>query len=280
MGCAAAAAAAAAAHMGWAHRLLCEQCHACLCRQTPPTHIRASAQAPHAAPPAHPLPPPPPQETGLVIKHVESWDVDPGTVVRSLLKPASRVPSSEWEVLMDAVSRGSAGDAWLAVSGRAAPLATALAVLSVALGLGLGDATPVRAPAGAARLLYVPPQPQPQPDDGNDGNPCVRLLRSVCGRVSLSNKPCALPRMRRGRCGPWALCPLPCCWLRSSQRSPSSWGRAARGAAGRCDATPAQRAHRPDAGSLGEAGLSSGHLLRRRHYCKHFYCLSKQHVLN
>ena len=32
------------------------------------------------------------QASGKVVKHIEAWDVEPGKVVRQLLKPSSRVP--------------------------------------------------------------------------------------------------------------------------------------------------------------------------------------------
>ena len=40
---------------------------------------------------------PPLQETGLVVKHIESWNVEPGAVVKSLLKPSAKKPSNSWE---------------------------------------------------------------------------------------------------------------------------------------------------------------------------------------
>ena len=40
---------------------------------------------------------PPLQETGLVVKHIESWNVEPSAVVKSLLKPSAKKPSNSWE---------------------------------------------------------------------------------------------------------------------------------------------------------------------------------------
>ena len=42
----------------------------------------------------HTSPPSPLQDTGLVVKHIESWDVEPGRVVRQLLKPSAKVPGT------------------------------------------------------------------------------------------------------------------------------------------------------------------------------------------
>ena len=35
------------------------------------------------------------QDTGLVVKHIESWDVEPARVVRQLLKPSASVPATQ-----------------------------------------------------------------------------------------------------------------------------------------------------------------------------------------
>jgi hypothetical protein len=42
------------------------------------------------------------QATGKVVKHIESWDVEPGKVVRQLLKPAAKTPRNRWETLFAA----------------------------------------------------------------------------------------------------------------------------------------------------------------------------------
>ena len=34
------------------------------------------------------------QESGRVVKHIEAWDVEPGRVVRSLIRPSLRVPTN------------------------------------------------------------------------------------------------------------------------------------------------------------------------------------------
>ena len=51
--------------------------------------------------------PAPVQDTGLVVEHVESWDADPAAVIRRLLKPSSKVPSSEVGGCLPAVVAGS-----------------------------------------------------------------------------------------------------------------------------------------------------------------------------
>ena len=53
--------------------------------------------------------------SGLVVKHIESWDVEPGRVVRQLLKPTAQVPSTFWEVLMSAVHDGDVAGIWFAL---------------------------------------------------------------------------------------------------------------------------------------------------------------------
>ena len=32
-----------------------------------------------------------------MVKHIESWNVEPGAVVKSLLKPSAKKPSNSWE---------------------------------------------------------------------------------------------------------------------------------------------------------------------------------------
>ncbi len=51
---------------------------------------RAGAAGRRAAASAHA----PAQDSGRVVKHIEAWDVDPGRVVRSLLRPAARMPTN------------------------------------------------------------------------------------------------------------------------------------------------------------------------------------------
>lgn len=55
------------------------------------------------------------QVTGLVVDHIESWDVEPGKVLRGLLKPSAAVPSNPWEVTFAALYSGNPWRVWLAV---------------------------------------------------------------------------------------------------------------------------------------------------------------------
>lgn len=71
------------------------------------------------------------QETGRVVKHIEMWDVEPGKVLKRLIRPAARTPTSRWETLMLSVHEGDIKGVWLAAS---APLLTASApVVGVSL---------------------------------------------------------------------------------------------------------------------------------------------------
>lgn len=45
-------------------------------------------------------------QTGLVIKHVEEWDVEAQKVIQQLLKPAGK-PTNDWERFMDSLARGA-----------------------------------------------------------------------------------------------------------------------------------------------------------------------------
>lgn len=41
-------------------------------------------------------------------KHIESWDVEPGKVLKRLLKPTAREPTTRWEKFMLALHDGNA----------------------------------------------------------------------------------------------------------------------------------------------------------------------------
>lgn len=48
------------------------------------------------------------QDSGRVSKHIESWDVEPSKVLKRLLKPTARTPSTRWEKSMLALHDGNA----------------------------------------------------------------------------------------------------------------------------------------------------------------------------
>ncbi|CAK0781517.1 hypothetical protein CVIRNUC_005393 [Coccomyxa viridis] len=56
------------------------------------------------------------EETGLVVKHIESWNVEPSAVVKSLLKPSAKKPSNSWEKFFKAVHDGHPGASWMAAA--------------------------------------------------------------------------------------------------------------------------------------------------------------------
>ena len=91
-----------------------------------------------------------PQDTGKVVKHIEAWDVEPGAVVRSLIRPSARMPTTPWEAFFSALDAGDPKGAWLAAS---RPLAKYYALPVVALSLLAklltGQGLPVR-----HRLLF------------------------------------------------------------------------------------------------------------------------------
>ncbi|CAL5221288.1 g3454 [Coccomyxa viridis] len=57
------------------------------------------------------------QETGLVVKHIESWNVEPGAVVKSLLNPSTKKPTTNWEKVFKGLHDGDPAGTWLAASG-------------------------------------------------------------------------------------------------------------------------------------------------------------------
>lgn len=56
------------------------------------------------------------KETGRVIEHIESWDVEPAAVVKSLLRPSSKAPANSWAKFFKAVDGGDAAGAWSAAT--------------------------------------------------------------------------------------------------------------------------------------------------------------------
>ena len=84
------------------------------------------------------------QETGRVVKHIESWDVEPSKVVQQLLKPASSKPESQAECFMLALSKKDAKGMWLSSADAALLLAAPLVALAVLLRATTGHGLPVR----------------------------------------------------------------------------------------------------------------------------------------
>ena len=81
------------------------------------------------------------QETGRVVKHIEMWDVEPGKVLKRLIRPAARTPTSRWETLMLSVHEGDIKGVWLAASApllvASAPVVGASLLIKLATGHGL-----------------------------------------------------------------------------------------------------------------------------------------------
>ena len=79
-----------------------------------------------------------------MVKHIEAWDVEPGAVVRSLIRPSARMPTTPWEAFFSALDAGDPKGAWLAAS---RPLAKYYALPVVGLSLLTkaltGDGLPV-----------------------------------------------------------------------------------------------------------------------------------------
>jgi hypothetical protein len=83
-------------------------------------------------------------ERGLVVRHLERWDVAPAKVVGQLLRPANKLPANQWEVLAMSLSEGDARGVWYATSAATvkltAPLAGGLLLWHAAGGAGQGVA--------------------------------------------------------------------------------------------------------------------------------------------
>ena len=84
------------------------------------------------------------QETGRVVEHIEMWDVEPGKVLKRLLKPASKTPSSRWETFMLSVHEGDIQGVWLAASAPILKYSAPLVGVSLLTKALTGHGLPVR----------------------------------------------------------------------------------------------------------------------------------------
>jgi hypothetical protein len=94
--------------------------------------------------------------TNLVVEHIESWDVKPGAVVKSLLKPSAKIPTSNWDVLFNSIHDGDLTGIWLASSTNVIKLTGAVLALSLVSKITTGDgldAWPVAAAGLVAGLV-------------------------------------------------------------------------------------------------------------------------------
>ena len=77
------------------------------------------------------------------MKHIEMWDVEPGKVLKRLLKPASKTPSSRWETFMLSVYEGDIKGVWLAASAPALKLSAPVVGVSLVTKVLTGHGLPV-----------------------------------------------------------------------------------------------------------------------------------------
>jgi len=92
--------------------------------------------------------------TNLVIEHIESWDVKPGAVVKTLLKPSAKIPTSNWDVLFNSIHDGDVAGIWLASSSNVTKVTGAVVALSVVLKLVTGEGLDAW-PLAAAGLVAI-----------------------------------------------------------------------------------------------------------------------------
>ena len=85
----------------------------------------------------------PVQDTGRVVKHLEEWDVEPGRVLKRLLRPASRMPTNRWEQLMLSVHEGDAKGVWLGLSWPMLLTSAPVVGISLVCKLLTGEGLPV-----------------------------------------------------------------------------------------------------------------------------------------
>lgn len=73
------------------------------------------------------------ERTGKVVEHIEDWDIEPGKVVRDLLRPSSKTPTNRAEAFFLSWSKGDAVGIWKA----SAKAITVLSISFFLLGMGL-----------------------------------------------------------------------------------------------------------------------------------------------
>ena len=98
------------------------------------------------------------QETGRVVKHIEMWDVEPAKVLKRLIRPASRTPTSRWETFMLSVHEGDLKGIWLAASAPLLTVSAPVVGMSLFTKLATGHGLPVSKQhnlLGLGRLLYI-----------------------------------------------------------------------------------------------------------------------------
>lgn len=78
------------------------------------------------------------ERTGKVMEHIEDWDIEPGKVVRDLLRPSSRSPNNRAEAFFLSLSKGDAVGLWKASSKAIAIASLLLTFSSVSLDFFFG----------------------------------------------------------------------------------------------------------------------------------------------
>ena len=63
-----------------------------------------------------------------MVRHIEAWDIEPKRVVSQLLRPASKMPTSQAETFMMSLSEGDVQGMWFVVSPTVLKLSLAVAV--------------------------------------------------------------------------------------------------------------------------------------------------------
>lgn len=112
------------------------------------------------------------QDTGRVVKHIEMWDVEPGKVLKRLIRPAARTPTSRWETLMLSVHEGDLKGIWLAASAPVLTVSAPIVGVSMLTKLLTGHGLPVSRqhhPLGLARLLRI-----------SIAHGCQHLFHGIC----------------------------------------------------------------------------------------------------
>lgn len=79
--------------------------------------------------------------------------MQPGAVVRGLLKPSAKIPTNQWEVLFSALYSGDAKSVWFAVSSGVLQAALVVGGVDLAARLALHDGSGLLPGVAEAVLL-------------------------------------------------------------------------------------------------------------------------------
>lgn len=95
------------------------------------------------------------QDTGLVKQHIEAWDADPKEVVKRLLKPSAKAPTTDIERFMASVSSGDGLRAWRIAVNKLTLFSLPVVGVSAACKAATGEGLPGPVLGGIEGLAWL-----------------------------------------------------------------------------------------------------------------------------